>query len=209
MTTPDSKIHSWLVNAARYVIGNTAKETKHFTPTENVEVTEEPIPEPPAIDVVIAPKGDGINYINIWNKGETELGCMLSHFYSASFVHPHYGYFSSMEGFWHYIRTAEKDDSLRNLTGIKAKNHGRTFTQEFVFNFCDIINEANFFKIEQNPKIKELFLKSDLPFEFYYLYGSGPVVIRPNGWEWLVAGFERTRTLMKAGERLPPVIYTP
>lgn len=151
---------------------------------------------------------DGVNHINIWYRGATELGRMLSHFYELRFVHPFFGPFNSMEGFWHYIKSEEKDDELRLLAGQEARNYGKKLSPAYVPGFAEIINTANFYKIEQSPKLKQLFVDSDLPFEHYYLFGPGEVLIRPKGHAWLISGFEKSRRMMKAGQRPVEIDYS-
>lgn len=153
------------------------------------------------------PDGDGVDHINIHVDGKTELGRMLSTFHRSQFTHPWFGPFNSMEGFWFYIKTKEKPDELRMLSGLKAKKLGKSLTRQWVENFTDIITAANYFKIEQNPHLKKLFLESTLPFDHYYLHGPGKVMIRPKGHEWLVAGFEQIRQWMREGKRPPEIDY--
>lgn len=140
-------------------------------------------------------------YINICFKGDNELGKLLSHFTYSPFIHPYYGPFNSMEGFWYYIKSKECDDKLRTLFGKKAKDHGRTLTGQWCSNFRKIIVEANFYKIEQNEKLKQMMIESTLPFVHFYLFGPGEIMIHPKGQDWLIHGFEDIRTMLKEGRR--------
>lgn len=151
---------------------------------------------------------DGVEYINIYLHGKTELGQMLAHFYKSPFLHPYFGSFNSMEGFWHYIKTQEKDDRLRVMTGPEARKLGKTLTRHYIKNFHDVITAANFYKIEQNEKLKKLFVESTLPFDYYYLFGPGQVLVRPTGGEWLLESFTKIRTMMKEGERPADIDYS-
>lgn len=151
--------------------------------------------------------GDSVTHINIWYRADTELGRLLSHFSYSPFVHPYYGPFNSMEGFWFYIRSIERDDKLRNLYGAKAKEYGRTLTCQWCPNFREIINIANFYKIEQNEHLKKLVLASTLPFKSYYLFGEGQVLIHPKEHEWLVQGFEENRKMFQWGMRPHEIEY--
>lgn len=144
---------------------------------------------------------DGVDHINIWAHGDTKLGRMLSHFHYAPFNHPYFGPFNSMEGFWHFIKSEEKDDTLRRLYGLEAKRYGKALSEiPYVDDFFNIIKLGNYHKISQNPKISELFVQSALPFEYYYRSGPERQIIQPDGYDWLVAGFEELRRLMKAGQ---------
>jgi hypothetical protein len=150
---------------------------------------------------------DGIDHINIWFKARTELGRELSHFYYMPFKHPYYGPFNCMEGFWYYIKSVQRDDSLRTLSGYQAKEHGRTLTRRWVDNFKAIIIEANYHKIIQNEDLERKVIESTLPFDHYYLYGDGNIIIRPKGNEWLVEGFEEIRTMIKEGRAPEKIEY--
>lgn len=152
--------------------------------------------------------GDGTLHINIWIHGKTELGRMLAHFYHQSFIHPVLGPFNSMEGLWHYVKTKEKDDALRKLSGIKAKEYGKKLTRQHVKNFHEIIIAANFYKIEQIPKLKQLMVESTLPFDFYFFHGPEHVFIKPTGYEWLVDGFENIRQMLREGRRPEDIDYS-
>ena len=46
------------------------------------------------------PLNDGVDHINIYSRGKTQLGRMLSNFYLSPFNHPVYGGFNTVEGFY-------------------------------------------------------------------------------------------------------------
>jgi hypothetical protein len=150
----------------------------------------------------VNPAGDGITHINIAMTGVTELGRLLTHFAVTPFIHPIYGPFKSMEGFWHFIKCEDQDDLFRTLSASRAKSHAKSKNTVFRENFIQIINEANFYKIEQTPGLKEAIVDSVLPFEYYYLYGPENLQIFPKQASWLCAGFEEIRRLMKAGKTI-------
>ena len=55
----------------------------------------------------IIPTEDGITHINIYSKGQTELGKMLSNF--AKFpIQTVDGNFMSVEGYWYFLSIDEK-----------------------------------------------------------------------------------------------------
>ena len=55
--------------------------------------------------MIINPDNDGIDHINTYSKGKTELGKLLTNFAHTPFVHPKYGEFQSVEGFWYFKKT--------------------------------------------------------------------------------------------------------
>lgn len=158
---------------------------------------------------IILVENDGIDHINISFKGKVELGRMLSHFYESPFMHPIYGQFKSMEGFWQYIRASpakpEARDALRDLSGMAAKECGRNLENVYINNFVEIINYANYQKIIQNPKIAEAMTQSVLPFKIYYLHGPEDILIHQVRYKWIIDGLEEIRTMIREGRVPEPV----
>lgn len=52
---------------------------------------------------IYLPKDDGIDHINVYSRGKTELGRILSNF-SKTEIRKTYGTFSSVEGLYHYLK---------------------------------------------------------------------------------------------------------
>jgi predicted NAD-dependent protein-ADP-ribosyltransferase YbiA (DUF1768 family) len=144
---------------------------------------------------------DGVDFINVYSKGETEIGRRASHFAYSEFVHPTYGAFKSMEAFWIWIKLKNPEDPavqcLRDMVGYQAKAFGRTVETVRVENFHEIIIAGNWHKFNQNPVLKQLMVESTLPFKHYYLSGNGQVTIRPLGYDWLMEGLEKIRKHLK------------
>lgn len=115
---------------------------------------------------------DGETHINIYSKGHTKLGRMLSHFTESPFEHEEFGKFRSVEGFWFYVKSGMKHDELRTLHGFEAKKVGSTLSRVECANFMTLIEQANECKIRQNPEILEEFTKNHKPFLHYYSYGE-------------------------------------
>ena len=112
---------------------------------------------------------DGINHINIWESGETNLGKALSSFTALPFEHSEYGSFVSIEGFWHYIRSVTKDDNLRLLSGHNARTFGRTLESQEVKDVYYVVADANWQKIKSYPALVNEIKNLRIPFDSYYL----------------------------------------
>ena len=142
---------------------------------------------------------DGIDHINIDNNwGKTELGRLLANFPKTPFVHPEYGPFASIEGFWHWIRSANPSDDLRGLFGNRARAFGRKLNNGiFVENFKEEIIKAIYYKIVQNANIYDDFVASTLPFKYYYIFGPKQIEISPDYAKWLCDGIEQIRDHLK------------
>lgn len=112
---------------------------------------------------------DGVDHINIWESGDTNLGKALSSFTALPFEHDEYGSFVSIEGFWHYIRSVSKDDNLRLLSGHNARTFGRTLESSNVKDIYFIMADANWQKIRSYPALIKEIKDLRMPFDSYYL----------------------------------------
>ncbi len=124
-------------------------------------------------------KDDGVTHINIYSKGRTNLGRMLSHFYPVNIKHPYFGEFDNMECFWQYLSTGCKHEELRKLSGFEAKKASKSLEKVFRSDFMEQIKFANTLKLVQHKCILDVFLQSTLPFEHYYTFGEPAKVVRP------------------------------
>lgn len=164
----------------------------------------------------VDPEKDGVDFINIYSQGRTRLGRNLSHFARSQFVHPYFGPFQSMEGFWFYMKTGKKFDELRYLYGIRAKQLGRTLRTVHYPEFHEDILAGNYQKLLQDDGLRQAFTESTLPLTHYYLFKPKvaehsnsqikPVVIFPKNSDWLIDGLEDIRNALK--ERRVPDCWT-
>lgn len=148
----------------------------------------------------INPAEDGVTHINVYSKGATELGRLLSNFAQTPFEHPIFGHFESMEGYWYYIRTGFQFGELKYMHGHAAKVHGK---QEEVVPFPHFeaaILDGIRCKLRQNRGILKLLEDSTLPLTHYYWYGTvdNPKVIDQPQHQWQIDEIERIRAVMHA-----------
>lgn len=148
------------------------------------------------------PEGqDGINHINIYSKGLTELGRWLSNFTYAPIELKGLGNFDSIEALWYYLCT--HDDRLRHTHGFQAKKLGKEIlsklneTEQFHVddNFKEIIKSALKVKLRTYPDKLNEFIYSDqkLPFVHYYEYNGKRV---DAGFIWIPEFFNDLRVLL-------------
>lgn len=147
---------------------------------------------------MINPAEDGVTHINIYSKGATELGRLLTNFAYTPFNHDIFGQFASVEGFWYFVKTGFKHDHLRDLHGVAAKKEGKQLEAAHFPYFQQAILSAIRCKMRQ-PKLLQLLAESTLPFEHYY-YGTpdNAKVIELPQYQWIVDEFERIRSLLHA-----------
>lgn len=144
------------------------------------------------------PDKDGVDHINVYSHGRTALGRKLTNFANTPFKHPQYGWFSSVEGLWYFIKSGMKHDNLRRLYGASAKAQGIQFAVVPMDEdeFRKIIREAIHAKVMQNPDLYKEFIESELPFVHYYVYGSK--VIPKDKHHWQMEYLEQLRSEIKA-----------
>lgn len=143
------------------------------------------------------PNTDGVTHINIYSKGKTELGRLLSNFAHTPFKHREHGHFSSIEGFWYWLSTGKKYDDLRSLYGFKAKEAGliiRKKSDQSSYSmdptsseFQSEIKGAILQKIEQTPSLAEMLRINQLPLTHYYCWGNGDnyKITFPHQYTWI------------------------
>ncbi len=141
---------------------------------------------------------DGVDHINIWDQGATDLGKLLAHGTALGFRHSLFNKFATVEGFWNYIRSEEREDRLRKLVGKPLRNCIRELTFRNIVNFRAIIMDANWQKIQQYPVLKEAVKNSTLPFDCYFVYRRADgIAERPGYAFWLLEGFNEIRKALQ------------
>lgn len=169
-------------------------------------------------DIDIDVKNDGLTHINIYSKGKTELGRRLSHFDKSPFLHPYFGPFQSMEGFWYYLKSGapyghvqDGIEDLRQLHGLRAKQTGKLFKRNDTPFFRQDVLYANCQKILQNKTLRKMLCESNLPFTHYYVieYKDKKTeenknhIVTPKDCDWLIIGITEIRDCIKDNQPPP------
>lgn len=136
---------------------------------------------------------DGVDHINVYSKGATELGRLLSNFAHTPFTGGGRR-FASVEGWWHWFCTGSKIHYLADLYGFKAKQEGRKYERVRVPNrkVLYLVYEV---KILHNEYIREMLVNSTLPLTHYYNY-DGKIV--QTEWEWTGSLWNEVRESFKS-----------
>ena len=149
----------------------------------------------------IKDSNDGITHINMYSKGKTNLGRMLSNFYKFP-IHTDDGNFLSVEGYWYWLSIDDSGyakEELRYLYGFNARNKGKEILIEtnngkssrFEPNFEQKILKAIWYKFRRNTNLLTPEYKR-LPIVHYYCYG-GKVIDVTNKYQWLIDGITKMR----------------
>lgn len=146
---------------------------------------------------------DGVDHINIYSRGRTELGRLLSNFARTPFECVD-GRFESIEGYWYWLKLWAHPDReiLRNLYGFEAKKIGKelsddvgAFAEANIENFEHKIKLAIEIKIKAHHHIGKMLMESSLPLEHYYVYADKKV---DAGYKWIIHHIEELRTSLKS-----------
>ena len=136
-------------------------------------------------------QNDGITHINVYSKGQTELGRFLSNFTHVP-IETEDGKFNSIEGYWYWLSC--KNDQLREVSGYEAKHLGRILggqywqsSEEFQRKICSAIKNKL-----QTSIAEELLIKNKnilhLPLDHYYVYNNR--IHRPKEGKWVITYIE-------------------
>lgn len=142
------------------------------------------------------PETDGITHINMYSRGKTQLGRDLSNFSYHPFVHPKFGRFVSLEGFWYWLLT--ENDELRDNYDINAKilgrhsilHSGKIERDPYWFRLAYM--SAAICKLQQHPSLMKAFQDNPLPLNHYYVFNG--VKTLPKQHNWIVPLYESLRT---------------
>lgn len=140
---------------------------------------------------------DGVDHINTWEGAETLIGQFLSHNYHHKFHHNLFGRFDSIEAFWYYIRSEERDDGIRSMSGKTLKEFIDKLNLNRVTNFRAIIMDTQYQRIKQFKDIVEEIKTSVLPYDCYYINSKSNLRTRPGFFRWIMEGHEEIRKALK------------
>jgi hypothetical protein len=161
----------------------------------------------------INPADDGITHINVYTKGNTELGRLLSNMAHTPFTYKdRYGtifQLLNVEQYWYYrklspLTTDSRLQRLFSLNGFAAKKLGQEIQKSLNLRAVDSESIECFrydilhciqSKIFQNKRLLTLLLNNTLPFKHYYVY-NGRVTNLPE-YDWLLDGILLIQNYLK------------
>ncbi len=140
---------------------------------------------------------DGVHHVNVYSKGNTLLGKLLSNFAETN-INVEGEIFASVESWWYWMKmknlnetfllpifSVEQVEEIKNRPGFQAKEFFRKLYKDKDLS-CNPTKEQlkkiYLLKLEQHPQIKELLLQNELPLRHYYIvYGKQ---IEPKEFLW-------------------------
>lgn len=153
-------------------------------------------------------KGDGVDHINIDYYGETKLGVLLDFSNNMWFKHSIFEDFSTISGFWAYIRSEERHDDLRRLVGRKLQELSQEMTNRKVKHIRAMVMDAAYQRIKNNQDLMKMFFENELPFDMYRVTKTA-VKIRPNHHDWVVDGYMEIQRAIQSNSEPNFTKYNP
>lgn len=153
----------------------------------------------------IDPNKDGIDHINVYSNGKTELGRMLSNFYRFPIMTKD-GLFYSVEAYWFWLgisNDCKEKEHLRTLSGYDAKKYGNSLRSYYPAkdaNFEDKIIRAIWYKVQRNAS---LFVDAyrELPLQHYYVLTDGKTMNVYNKYKFMMEAEEKMKKYIYEQER--------
>lgn len=142
---------------------------------------------------------DGVEHINIFRQGKTEIGRMLDFDHVQTFEHPQLGSFRSMYSLWYFLKAKITDDRLRKMVASETRRHVHEHCgglRKEVPNFRGVVMHSAYLRIKANKKLTALMVNSSLPFDCYRTMPSG-IRERLDMAYWVASAYEEIRTALK------------
>ena len=140
---------------------------------------------------------DGITHINVYSRGKTELGKLLSNFSHTPFKLDKFGEFASVEAFWYWYFSDTNNNDIRKLHGTQAKFLGQRLMEgkkpEILEIDEQVIIAAIYTKLDQNPYIIDMLVQNDLPLAHYYVNSETGAITYKDEYIWITEAIERYR----------------
>jgi hypothetical protein len=120
-----------------------------------------------AFDYDVNPATDGLDHIRVHPAGLTALGRAACNAARSRLIHPEFGQFASLEGYWHWLRSGRRHETLRSVSGHRAVGIGLRYDTVISTDFRERIIEGLRCKFVQNRRLSDLLVLSTIPFLRY------------------------------------------
>ena len=149
---------------------------------------------------------DGVDHINVFHLGKTELGKALSFTGDLQFTHNRFGKFRNVAGLMAYLSSKAQPDNFRTMPGSQVFAAKRRYDSDArVYNYRWVAADATWQKITQNPATAKALYECDLPFDIYRMEttdvdANTQIRVRLVGeYEWLVPALDEMRRALRDG----------
>ena len=140
-----------------------------------------------------------VTHINASAHSKSALGRTLSLNGRNTFMHPMLGRFSCIGGLWYWL-TRGSNDAYRDLSGLDVRNfaHRNPVPNQEVDGLAQILADAVWVMINNNPRLREDVAKSVLPFRSYLVIGESGARESSRYSYWYCGVLEEVRRTLQA-----------
>lgn len=126
---------------------------------------------------------EGADHINIALDAHSRLGSMLATYANMPFEHPELGTFSSIFGYFLYVKSGGALPELRNITHKNYRQLQDVVDRvgdidRFYSNFWDMLGHAMYCQLQQNEELRKEAIENQLPIVMYYYKSVGKNSVR-------------------------------
>lgn len=144
---------------------------------------------------------DGVDHINLFRDGKTDVGRLLCLDHVRSWEHEILGPFRSLNTLMYFLRAKHRTDLIRTMVGSELHSFVQTRCGGFgdrIPYFREIILDSIWRRVKVFNDLSAALTKSTLPFDCYrenevglrFRFGHSP---------WLILGYEEIRRALKEG----------
>lgn len=142
-------------------------------------------------------KAEGVDHIRIDRDSSDPLGKYLFPEHYCPFRHHIFDRFTSISGFWLYITLQDRNDIVRDMSGMELAQYRKRSAVRDVPQLRAIIADTYWRRLQTSPQIIKRLEESTLPFDVYFLSEGVGLRIRNRNAPWLVPMFEEIRRAVK------------
>lgn len=147
-------------------------------------------------------KGDGEDHINVSEFGKTELGQLLfTKNADIPLNHSIFGKFSTIAGYWAYLKSGMACDNLRTLTGFRLDARVKKLPRVNAVNFRAMLADGIYQRIIGSTVLVEMVKSNKLPYDLYSEDRSG-LRQRPPFYNWFIPALNEVCAAVSANR--PP-----
>lgn len=151
------------------------------------------------------PMDENVNHINVSIQSRSDLGKALHPDFNLPWTHPDFGQFLSIRAFWQFILGEKADDRLRNMHSRELKEYAQNrrgvTPRGQMPNFQALTLIAAYYRIQNLPGLKEMFMDSHLGLDSYQPANREGPARRNEFASWFIPGLEIIRFAMLKEEK--------
>lgn len=149
-----------------------------------------------------------LDEIQVSTRSSSKLGQALSPDWKVPFVHPKFGYFSTIQSYWTWLISKKKDNSLRTMYSSSLNRYQHEHGYVNLYSIRSLIAESLVFRVLLSGNIRGMLInEKEYRFSVWYTTKEGQ---RRTVYysDWYSRILHDLQTALKTGEEFTPTSYT-